>query len=130
MVAMREHLNKNIRKNVKESHVEQLGVARMKRDERDVRNIKSCLDTWLPQLWNPDQSITNIATGVVATKEMTNDTVDMKERGTIARDEFINRFTSESSDLSHYHPIKRQPVKLFNKDKAKKVNLLQRVFFI
>ena len=47
MVAMREHLNKKIRKNVNESRVE-LGAARMKRDERDVRNIKSCLDTWLP----------------------------------------------------------------------------------
>jgi hypothetical protein len=49
MVAMREYLDKEIRKKTKETNIE-LGAARMERDERDVKNIKSSLDTWLPQI--------------------------------------------------------------------------------
>ena len=48
------------------------------------------------------------------------DIIDLKERGEITRDEFVGRFTQESSKISYYDPIKRQPLKLLQKKTAKK----------
>ena len=42
IVALREHLNKKIKKNAKERHVE-LSTTRIERDEEDVRNIITCI---------------------------------------------------------------------------------------
>ena len=63
----------------------------------------------------------SIATGEIATEEMKEDIIDIKERGKIARNEFISRFTKDGSKQSYYDPIKQQPVKLFEKktDKTK-----------
>ena len=48
------------------------------------------------------------------------DIIDLKERREITRDEFVGRFTQESSKISYYDPIKRQPLKLLQKKTAKK----------
>ena len=91
----------------------------MERDERDVLMILSCLRNWVPNLWQPDQKITNIATGKIATEEMTKNVLSVRERGKEAMDMFIKRFTTSEDDinnekLSYYDPIKKQPMKLFN----------------
>ena len=44
----------------------------------------------------------------------------LEERGEIARDEFVGRFTQDNTKLNYYDPIKRQPLKLFEKKTAKK----------
>ena len=50
IVALHEHLNKKIKKKTKERHVE-LGNASIERDEEDKRNIITCIDAWLHELW-------------------------------------------------------------------------------
>ena len=50
IVAQHEHLNKKIKKKTKERHVE-LGNASIERDEEDKRNIITCIDAWLHELW-------------------------------------------------------------------------------
>ena len=50
IVALREHQSKKIKKKTIQKHAE-LGPGRMERDEADVRNIRTCIDTWLPDLW-------------------------------------------------------------------------------
>ena len=113
IVALHEYQNKKISKNTTQKHVD-LGVARMERDE-DVRNIRTCIDAWVPELWKSGHPITNFATGEIATDEMKDDIIDLKKRGEIALDEFIERFTKENSTLTYYDPIKRQQFKLFEK---------------
>ena len=44
----------------------------------------------------------------------------LEERGEIARDEFVGRFTQDNKKLNYYDPIKRQPLKLFQKKTTKK----------
>ena len=46
---------------------------------------------------------------------MKDDTIDSKERGEIAGDEFIVRFTAENTKLNYYDTIKWKPLKLFGK---------------
>ena len=63
--------NKKIRKKTKQKYVD-LGKPIMQRDERDVSNVKDCIETWLPSLWHPEQEITNIFSGCKATIERRN----------------------------------------------------------
>ena len=114
-----EHLKKKIKMNAKERHIE-LGTARIERDEEDVRNIITSIVAWIPELWEKGHPITNFATGGIATDDMKDDIIDLKERGEIARDEFVGRFTQDNTKLNYYDPIKRQPLKLFEKKTAKK----------
>ena len=44
IAALRERMNKKIRKKTKQKHVD-LGKPRMQRDERDVSNVKDCIET-------------------------------------------------------------------------------------
>ena len=32
-------------------------------DEKDVATLSDCLTEWMSNLWNPDQTLVNIATG-------------------------------------------------------------------
>ena len=41
------------------------------------------------------------ATGGTATDDMKDDIVDLKERGEIARDEFVGRFTQDNIKLNY-----------------------------
>ena len=91
----------------------------MERDEENARNIRTCIDAWVPELWKSGHPITNFATGEIATDEMKDDIIDLKKRGEIARDEFIERFTKENSTLTYYDPIKQQQFKLFEKKVVK-----------
>ena len=100
-------------------HIE-LGAGRMQRDERDVCMIKSCLERRLSDMWDPTKRITNLATGVTADEEMTRDTLDIKEKGEVARDKFIESITSIENKQSYYSPIKKQNIKLFNIKSSKK----------
>ena len=50
IVKQHEHPNKKIKKKTKERHVE-LGNASIERDEEDKRNIITCIDAWLHELW-------------------------------------------------------------------------------
>ena len=91
----------------------------MERDERDVLIIFSCLRIWVPNLWQPDQKITNIATRKIATEGTTKNVLSVREGGNEAMDMFIKRFITSGDDinkenLSYYHPIKKQPMQLFN----------------
>ena len=92
MVAMREHLNEKVRRGTKQVNIE-LGTLRMERDERDVQMILTCLKNWTPNMWHPNQPISNIATGKIASEAMTRNTLSLKERGKEAMREFIGRFT-------------------------------------
>ena len=104
IVALREHQNEKVmRKNI-QKHVE-LGPGRMERDEVDMIN-RTCIDTWLPDLLKHGDPITNFVPGEIATDEMINDIIDLKNRGEIARNEFIQRFTKNDSKLKYYDPIK------------------------
>ena len=119
IAALSEHLNKKIKKKTKEWHI-QLGTVRIERDAGDVRNIITCIDAWLPELWGKGHSITNFASGEVATDDMKNNLADLKERGEIAQDESVGRFTQENTKLSYYDQIKQKSLKLFDKKTTKK----------
>ena len=120
MAALREKMNRKLGKRTKRHHVE-LGQARMKRDLDDVGNIQNILLSWLPQMWNSDTVITNISSGQQATDEMRDDIIDIKERGGVARDKFIQRFTKDDdASASYYDPITRQDIKLFKTPQIKK----------
>ena len=64
-------------------------MAKIKRDENNVKAIKDCLDKWIPDLWEPTKSITHIFSGVQATEEMKRDSLDIKPRGAALRDTFL-----------------------------------------
>ena len=51
---------------------------------------------------------------------MTSDTLDIKEKGEVARDKFIESITSIDNKQSYYSPIKKQNIKLFNIKSSKK----------
>ena len=93
--ALREHQNNEIKKKTMQKHFE-LGPGRMEHDEVDVRIIRTCIDTWLPNLWKHGQQ--------------------RRSRGEVARDKFIQRFTKTDSNLKYYDPIKRNQLKLFEKN--------------
>ena len=61
----------------------------MEHHEADVRNIRTCINTWLPDLRQHGHPITNFASGEIATDEMINDSIDLKNTGEVARNEFI-----------------------------------------
>ena len=85
-----------------------------------MRNIITCIDAWLPELCEKGHPITSFATGEIATHDMKGDIIDLMERGEIARDEFLGRFTQDNTKLNYYDPIKAQPLKLFEKKTTKK----------
>ena len=66
--------------------------------------IKSCLEQRLPDIWDPTKGIINLATGVTANEEMTRDTLDIKEKGGVARDKFIESITTIENKQSYYSP--------------------------
>ena len=88
IVALHEHQNKEIKEKTIQKHVE-LGPGRMERHEADARNTRTCIDTWLPDLWKHGHAIMNFASGEIATDEMINDIIDLKNGGEVACDEFI-----------------------------------------
>ena len=90
-----------------QKHVE-LSPGRMERDEADVRNIKICIDTLLQNLWKHGHSISNFALGEIATEEIINDIIDSKNRGKVALNEFIQRFTKNGPKLKYYDQTKRK----------------------
>ena len=101
IVALRKHLNKKTKKKIKERRF-QLGTARIERDEEGVKNIMTCIDAWIPEQWKKDQPMTNFATDEIGTDDVNDDITDSKERGEIARDEFVTRFTEEKTTLNYY----------------------------
>ena len=64
--------------------------------------------------------IINFATGKIATDDMKYGFIDLKERGEFSPDRFVGKFTQDSTKLNYYDPIKRQPLKLFEKKTIKK----------
>ena len=102
IVALREHQNKNIKKKTIQKHVE-LGPGRMQHDEADVRNIRTCIDTWLLDLRKHGHPITNFASGEIAKDKMINDIIDLKNRGEVARDEFIQQYKIDESKSKYYN---------------------------
>ena len=71
-----------------QKHVE-LSPGRIERDEADVKNIKTCIDTLLQNLCKHGHPISNFASGETATEEIINDIIDSRNRGEVARNEFI-----------------------------------------
>ena len=84
MAALREHLD---------ALCVNLGRKRMLSDENDVATLSDCLTEWMPNLWNPDQPLVNIATGQRASEEMVENVRTCKERGVKAMKQFEVRFT-------------------------------------
>ena len=62
MAALREQLDALIKTRTWNKHVD-LGRKRMLSDENDVATLSDCLTEWMPNLWNPDQPLVNIAAG-------------------------------------------------------------------
>ena len=113
-------MNKKVRRQSKFSSRE-LGAAKIKRDENNVRGIQNCLEKWIPDLWEPTKAITHIFSGIQASEEMKKDSLDVKARGAAARDLFLTALGSEEKKEVYYGPIKRQDIKLFSvKEKKKK----------
>ena len=115
----RENEQENPQK-TKQKHVD-LGKPRMQRDERDVCNVKDCIETWLLSLWHPEQEITNISSGCKATIEMRGEIVGkLKKSGEAQRDEFLKQITIAEAKKSYYEPIKQDKLKLFKEKTWKK----------
>ena len=95
MVALREHLNRKVRRQAKVSNKE-LGAAKIKRDENNVRAIQNCLERWIPDLWEPTKAITHIFSGIQATDAMKKDSLDIKTRGEDLRDKFLKVFHQQT----------------------------------
>ena len=112
-------LRKKKKIRLKKRHVK-LGTARIEQDEKDVRNIRTCINAWLPEVWRKGHAITNFATSEIEMDDVRDNIIDLKERGEIARNEFVGRFTEMNTKLNHYDPINRQPLKLFEKKTIKK----------
>ena len=87
MVTLREHLDALIKTR---SWI-------MLIDENDVATLPDCLTEWMPNLWNPDQPLVNIATGQRASEEMVENMRTCKERGVEAMKQFEVRFTIQES---------------------------------
>ena len=120
MVALREHLNDKIRGQSTLTSRE-LGAAKIRRDESNVKCIQNYLEKWIPDIWKPTQPISHISSGVKATEEMTNDTLDIKTRGAKSRDVFLEGLASREKKEVYYDSIKRQAITLFTaKEKRKK----------
>ena len=63
MTALRENFDQVTRKRTSISHVD-LGRKRLLSDEKDVEIPASCLFEWIPNIWENDQPIINLATGL------------------------------------------------------------------
>ena len=113
-----------LNKKIKKAKELELGTARIEQDEEDVRNIITYIDAWLPELWEKGHRITNFDTGETAIDDMKDDITDLKDTGEIARNEFVGKFTQDNTKLNYYNPIKRQPLKLFEKKTTKKKHLI------
>ena len=60
---MREKLDQVTRKRTSGGHVG-LSQKRLLSDEQDVETLASCLFEWIPKMWENDQPIVNLATGL------------------------------------------------------------------
>ena len=111
MAALREHLDTIVRKRTLSKHID-VGRKRMLNDENDVRMLTECLEEWVPDLWESDQPLVNIATGKKASDDMIENFKTTKTRGKKAMAEFVSRFTFNDkvpfpqTKLSYYDSIK------------------------
>ena len=120
MVALREHQNQKIRRHSRSTSRE-LGTAKIKRDEANVRCIQDYLEKWVPDILKPTQFIADISYGLKATEQMTIDSPDIKTRGAKSRDMFLEALSSKEKKEVYHDSIKRQEIKLFTvKEKRKK----------
>ena len=126
MAALRGHLDNLVRRREITKHVD-FGEKRMLDNENDVQMLSHCLNEWVPGLWEPDQPLVHIATGVEASLEVDN-VKTIRTRGKDAMSEFISRFTYLVEDetvpgASYYDSIKRQEVISFKDNKKIKKNV-------
>ena len=91
LAALKQHLVERT-KGTKAKHVE-LGSNRMQQDEDAVVRALAGLQAWVPNMWSPNQTLINIATGVIAPAEMTQNVSTTEERGEQASQNFISRIT-------------------------------------
>ena len=91
LAALKHHLVERT-KGTKAKHVE-LGSNRMQQDEDAVVRALAGLQAWVPNMWSPNQTLINIATGVIAPAEMTQNVSTTEERGEQASQNFISRIT-------------------------------------
>ena len=61
--ALRVKLDQVTRKRTSGGHVG-LSQKRLLSDEQDVETLASCLFEWIPKIWENDQPIVNLATGL------------------------------------------------------------------
>ena len=63
MADLREKLDHVTRKRTSSGHAD-LGRKRLLSDDQDVEALASCLSEWIPKIWENDQPIPNLATGL------------------------------------------------------------------
>ena len=63
MAALRDKLDQLTRKRTSAGHVD-LGMKRLLSDEQDVETLARCLFEWIPKIWENDQLIINLDTGL------------------------------------------------------------------
>ena len=63
MAAFREELDQVTRKRTSSGYVD-LRRKRLLSDEKGVETLASCLFEWIPKIWEKDQPIINLATGL------------------------------------------------------------------
>ena len=79
LAALKQHLVERTN-GTKAKHVEP-GSKRMQQDGDAVVRTLAGLQAWVPNMWSPNQPLVNIATGVKAPAEMTQNVSTTKERG-------------------------------------------------
>ena len=101
MCALKEYLNRKIKRRKSVSHIE-FGERRMHHDEMNVELVEAGLCSWVPNMWNGDQPLVNIATGEEATKELVDNVQSTKKRGADLRDVFCLRVTRDTQKETYF----------------------------
>ena len=107
MVTLREHLNKKVKRKSNFSSKE-LGKPKIKRNENNERNIQSCVERWITDIWSPTKTVTRILSGIKAREEMVKDSLDIEDWGIKSQDQFLSGLSSQEKKNIYYVPIKRQ----------------------
>ena len=88
-----------------------------------MRNIVGGKQSWIPNLWNPEQPIIKLNTGMDVDSEMSRNVIESKQKGDELFNEFLSRFSLNSnstSNLKYNDPIKKQQIDSFKPSKKEK----------
>ena len=84
------------------------------------------LETWVPNLWQDNESLINISTGEKASTDFIENFKTRYDRGTVGMNEIFKRITEKNEEertipeKSYYDPIKKQNLIIFGSNQKKK----------